>query len=192
MTPPSGEEAALADAAIQGDSKAWSKLVEHYAPLVWSVARGCGLSSTDAQDVSQTVFVALVRRLPHLQDPSRISGWIVVCAKRESWRVSAQNRRGSHQAPGGAVETDAPFQEPDIERLERQQAVRASLGRLNRKCRDLLMELFSNSTKPRYSDVAQRLGLSPNSVGPTRKRCLQQLMEDLQETSGETFSSSLH
>ena len=177
------------EAAIQGDSKAWSTLVEHYAPLVWSVARGCGLNSADGEDVSQTVFAALIRNLPHLQDASRIAGWIVVTAKRESWRVSAQNRRRAGQSGDALDNADAPFKEPDIEQLERQQAVRAALGRLDGKCRDLLLELFGTHTQTRYSDLAKRIGLSPNSIGPTRQRCLQALLDDLEANSGETFSS---
>lgn len=188
MATPTGEDTSLIDAAVRGDGRAWSQLVDRYAPLIWSIARGCGLSRDDAEDVAQAVFAALVRRLPHLQDPTRISGWLVVSAKRESWRISAQNQRRSALNHDALDDADAPFQEPDGERLERQQAVRASLGRLDKKCRSLLMDLFGASNIPSYEDVADRLGLSPNSVGSTRRRCLQQLMEDLQETSGETFS----
>jgi len=183
-----GEDAKLLEAAIQGDGKAWSRIVEQYAPLVWSVARGCGLGSADSEDVSQTVFAALIRNLPHLHDASRISGWIVVTAKRESWRVSAQNRRRKGQGEEALDTADAPFMEPDIEQLERKQAVRAALGRLDAKCRNLLLELFGTQARPSYEDLAQRLGLSPNSIGPTRQRCLQALLEDLEANSGETFS----
>ena len=76
----------------------------------------------------------------------------------------------------------------DIEQLERKQAVRAALGRLDAKCRNLLLELFGTQARPSYEDLAQRLGLSPNSIGPTRQRCLQALLEDLEANSGETFS----
>lgn len=188
MTIPTGEHASLFEAAVRGDGRAWTQLVNLHAPLVWSVARGCGLSRDDAEDVAQVVFAALVRRLPHMQDPAKISGWLVVSAKRESWRVSAMNRRNSAKNPDDIQDSSAPFQEPDLERLERQEAVRDSLRRLDKRCQTLLIELFGSSDSPSYKVVAERLGLSANSLGPTRQRCLQQLMEDLQRTSGETFS----
>jgi DNA-directed RNA polymerase specialized sigma24 family protein len=71
--------------------------------------------------------------------------------------------------------------------MERQQAVRASLSRLDERCRTLLIELFGIGDQPSYEDVADRLGLLPNSVGPTRRRCLDKLLEDLEKTTKGLF-----
>lgn len=46
-------------AAADGDSTACGRLVHRYAPLVWAVARGCGLSPTAAAEVSQTTWLRL-------------------------------------------------------------------------------------------------------------------------------------
>ena len=170
--------------AIEGDPAAWATLVETYAPLIWSVCRGCGLSQTDAEDVSQTVFTALLRRLPFIEDPSRLSGWIIVSAKREAWRVSAVNRR----SPADSLDhEDTSYTEPSTEQLERQHAVRQALQHLDTRCQNLLREAFGTMNVPTYASLAERLGLKGNSVGPTKRRCLDALLATLTEQSGDFF-----
>jgi RNA polymerase sigma factor (sigma-70 family) len=177
-------ELEVIERAIQGESRAWATLVETYSPLVWSVCRGCGLDSADAEDVSQVVFTALLRRLPFLEDASRISGWIIVTAKRESWRVSAVNRRRSSADPS---DHDQVFHDPDSELLERQQAVRSALEILDARCRTLLWEVFGTLDTPSYDQLATRLGLHTNSIGPTKRRCLDALLETLLDRSAGLF-----
>ena len=177
----------LIDSALEGDTRAWGRLVDQYAPLVWSIGRGCGLNREDSEDLAQAVFTTLVRRLPHLQDPSAIVGWIATTAKREAWRMSARNRRSTNLEMGTPeIPLDEP--EPDIERLERQQAVREVMLRLDRRCRELLQELFGRAETPSYDELADRLGLSPNSVGPIRRRCLEKVIGELESGSDRLFS----
>lgn len=170
--------------AIEGDPTAWAALVETYAPLVWSVCRGCGLSQPDAEDVSQTVFTALLRRLPFIEEPSRLSGWIIVSSKREAWRVSALNRRTTADS---FDHEDESFNEPNTEQLERQHAVRQALRLLDARCQSLLREAFGTMNTPTYEALAERLGLKENSVGPTKRRCLDALLSVLTEQSEDLF-----
>ena len=55
---------------LRGDEAAWSKLVDRYRHLVYSVAKRYGLCDADADDVSQNVFVALFRKLGTIRNPS--------------------------------------------------------------------------------------------------------------------------
>ena len=177
----------LIDAALEGDTRAWGRLVDQYAPLVWSIGRGCGLNREDSEDLAQVVFTTLVRRLPHLKDPSAIVGWLSTTAKREAWRISARNRRSTN-FEDGTPEIQLDAEEPDSERLERQQAVREAMLRLDRRCQELLQELFGRAETPSYGELADRLGLSPNSVGPIRRRCLEKVLEELDTAADRLFS----
>ena len=167
----------LIEAALDGDQQAWSELVRRQAPLIWSVCRGCGLGRADAEDVAQVVFAAMIRRLPHLRNRSALSGWVVMTCKRESWRVSARNRRRATDPIEGCAEVDGA--ETDAEVHERQQAVREALRALDPICRDLLNQLFGQADSPAYGQVAERLGIAPNSIGPTRRRCLDKVLATL-------------
>ena len=78
--------------------------MRRYERLVFSVARRSGLDEEAAADVFQRVFVSLVEHLHTLQQPDRLSAWLVTSAKRETWRVS---RRAAAQRAVQAPENDA-------------------------------------------------------------------------------------
>ena len=102
-------------------------------------------------------------------------------------RILAPQRTKSTASSVEEEQPEATVVEPEPEQYERQQAVRASMRRLDRRCQALLMELFGRLEAASYDEVAQRLGIAPNSVGPTRRRCLQKLLSDLEEHSDVGF-----
>src|SRR6516162_1534807 len=69
--------------ARNDDKQAWDALVERYAPLVWSICRRYRLSSADAADVGQNVWLRLVEQLDRLRDPAALPGWLVTTTRRE-------------------------------------------------------------------------------------------------------------
>lgn len=182
------EDADLLAAARRGDDRAWRSLVEKHGQLVWSIGRRCGLSADDAEDLVQSVLATLVRRLPDLEDSMNLPGWLVVTGKREAWRVAERTRRHrGADIDDGLHPFDEP--EPEAEVFERQQAVREALARLGARCRDLLMDLFGSAETPSYQEVARRLGMAANSVGPTRRRCLEDLLQDLRGRAAQLFEA---
>lgn len=177
----------LIDAALQGDAASWKELVERYGPLVWSVGRDCGLNQQDREDLAQAVFTILLRQLPHLRDRSAITGWLVVTAKREAWRLSARARRAPTSSDD-ILAMQGQTEEPETDQYERQQAVREAMAKLDPRCQELLQALFGQGEPPSYDAIAVRLGIRPNSVGPTRRRCLEKAFQHLDEDHGVLFS----
>jgi RNA polymerase sigma factor (sigma-70 family) len=78
---------------------------------------------------------------------------------------------------------DTPDSRPGLdvalERLERAQEVREALGSLSERCQSLLKALYYERDEPDYRRVAEQLGMPVGSVGPTRGRCLERLLEAL-------------
>ena len=185
----STDDETLIDAALRGDGRAWTILIEKYGQLVWSIGRSCGLSAADSDDLVQVVFGALVRRLEQIEQRDRLTGWIITTAKREAWRISEKARRERPTASENLPES-VDQAEDDDEMFAKRQAVREAMEGIGNRCRELLQELFGKSQVPSYEDVAARLGLSPNSVGPTRRRCLEDLLESLESVAPEFFSGS--
>ena len=173
---------ALVSRATGGSSADWHRIVDRFAPMIWSLARSCGLNPSDAEDVSQTVFTKLVAHIQTIQNPRALPQWISVTTRRESWRVKALSRR-TRQGSDFMLEAQPGQEEEELASKEqRKQEVREALQGLNSQCKELLTTLFG-SRESSYDHVAEQLGLSPNSVGPTRKRCLQALLERLKGAS---------
>jgi DNA-directed RNA polymerase specialized sigma24 family protein len=67
-----------------------------------------------------------------------------------------------------------------MERWELTEWLNHGLLMLNKRCRDLLLALYFETSDPSYSDIAARIGMPVGSVGPTRARCLERLKQILQ------------
>jgi RNA polymerase sigma factor (sigma-70 family) len=180
----------LVQACLRGDNAAWETLVLRYQRLIYSIPRRAGLSEDLASEVFQHVFATLVEQLPTIKQPDRIKAWLVTTARRESWRVSRQQRamgpKPTVSDGSGTVDVDTPDNDPLPEevvvRLEQQDAIRQAMQQLDERCRRLLTLLFYTPEPPAYADIARELGTSEGSIGPTRARCLEKLRHGLSES----------
>ena len=179
-------------AAGSGDPEAWGALVGRFANLVWSVARSIGLNDADAADVSQTTWLRFCEHLDHLQDPSCAGAWLVTTARREAMRVSKIGGRQVVVDPWGWLESvGTPLGEPGAGLFdkERDMTVQCALAVMPERCRSLLLAAVEEPPVP-YETVAARLGLAVGSVGPTRRRCLDQLRQLIEELAPELLEGA--
>src|SRR4051812_20536767 len=83
----------LVQRCIKRDAQAWSRLVERFQNLVYSIPRRYGLNEEDAADVFQTTFQALLRNLDKIEAARTLPKWLSVTASRESLRVKRISSR---------------------------------------------------------------------------------------------------
>lgn len=178
--------AQLVQRCLNGDAAAWQLLVDRYARLVHATAAGHRLAAQEVEDVAQDAFVALAQHLHEIEEPERLSAWLVTTTRRLSWRAVQRGRREAAEdleaVADGAAAAAAPLRAlalPSLETLlhewARQEALQAGMGGLGERCRRLLALLFLDSAEPSYEEISAQLGLPQGSIGPTRNRCLQQL-----------------
>lgn len=168
---------------LAGEHFAWEALISRYQRLIYSIPLKMRLSQDDAADVFQSVSLKLFEKLATLRDHDKISSWLITTARRESWRLSARNRREAPAAGDDDADSDpfanlpanAPLADEMRETLERQQAVRQGVESLPDRCRQLVTMLFYQSDELSYAQIAQRMNMPVPSVGPTRARCLEKL-----------------
>ncbi len=175
---------ALVLACRRGDAAAWETLVVRYQRLIYSIPRRAGLAEDLAADVFQHVWAMLVERLDHIEQPERISAWLVTTARRESWRIGRKEARGRPMAEDEDEAAAAPDRSdlPDevVVRMVNQQTIRLAVDALDERCRELITLLYFRSEPPSYADIAVTLETSEGSIGPTRARCLQKLRRSLE------------
>jgi len=182
-------DAALVKACARGDESAWETLVRRYQRLVYTVPRRAGLDEDAAADVFQRVFTTLFEHLDRVDQPDRLSAWLVTVARRESWRIVRREMGG--RVPLDELSADIPDDAPPavdvVVRMEEQHALRTALAGLQPRCRDLLWLLFYSPEPLPYAQVAARLGIAEGSIGPIRGRCLERLRELLSTHGGGVF-----
>ena len=81
--------------------------------------------------------------------------------------------------------TAAPQPDEAIIELQRKAQLDFALEQLDGRCRELLNEIFYADENTSYKDIARKLGIAMNSLGPTRMRCLAKLKKILTELGYE-------
>jgi RNA polymerase sigma factor (sigma-70 family) len=166
----------LVSAARQGSEAALGQIVTELSPLLWQVARAAGLSSSDAEDVLQTVWMRLLAHLDDIHTSAALTGWLVTTTRREAWRVSAAARR---QVPADTellsmLPDPGPGSEEQVVLDDQRRILWQAIGQLSPRCQELL-RIVAFVPRPDYAAVAAELGMPTGSVGPTRGRCLAKL-----------------
>ena len=168
--------AGLIAAARDGSEDALGQIVTELSPLLWQVARAAGLSSGDAEDVVQTTWMRLVAHLGNIHDATALTGWLITTARREAWRVRAEERRQLPAAQESFAELPdrGPGSEDQVIMDDQRRALWAAIGQLSARCQELL-RIIAFTPRPDYTVVAAALGMPVGSIGPTRGRCLAKL-----------------
>ncbi|HEV7662993.1 MAG TPA: sigma-70 family RNA polymerase sigma factor [Chloroflexota bacterium] len=177
----------LVAACLKGDAAAWDALIDRYAALIYSIPLRYGLAEADAADVFQAVCMTLLDKLGTVREPRGLAAWLITTTSRQSLAVVRQRQRErarSEQdsaASGAADVADSELlPEEEVLALERALVVRSAIAELSPGCRRLIEALFSDTSEPQsYHHLAEQLGISINSLGPTRARCLTQLRDHL-------------
>jgi RNA polymerase sigma factor (sigma-70 family) len=174
----SDRHAACMIAARNGDKGALDVLVAELTPLVWHVARGTGLDRTAAEDVVQTVWLALLRHVDRLAEPRALVGWLITTARREANRTRQRGNGQIELSPEIAehVLSTEPMPEAEVLRGERDTKLWAAFRKLPPRCQELL-RLTVLAGRAEYRVVADRMGMPHGSIGPTRGRCLSSLRD---------------
>jgi RNA polymerase sigma factor (sigma-70 family) len=164
------------NAAREGSDDALGQIVTELSPLLWHVARATGLSSANAEDVLQTVWVRLLSHLDGIRTSVALTRWLVVTTRREAWRVRAEERRRPpiDEEWLGTLPDPGPSSEDQVIIDDQRRALWVAIGRLSRRCQELL-RIVAFVPRPDYQAVAAELGIPVGSVGPTRGRCLAKL-----------------
>lgn len=180
------DNAALLAAAADGDQQAWSRIVDRYAGLVWSVARSFRLGSADAADVAQATWLRLVEHLRTIRDSDHLGAWLATTARREA--LALLRHTGRDVPTGDPLDLDAwddraePL-ELGLLTAERDAQLWQAFRTLPGRCQRLLRVLLAEPA-PSYVEVGEALGIPVGSIGPTRARCLAALRHRLGPVPG--------
>src|SRR6267142_904834 len=93
MTP--NEITELVEKAQTGDRKAYGELVERFQPTVYAVALARLRNPTEAQELTQEVFLHGMKKLPQLRDTQCFAGWLRQITVRMA--INRLTRRGPVQ-----------------------------------------------------------------------------------------------
>lgn len=177
--------AAALVAARAGDEAAFRVLVTELTPRVRNMARLMGLDPVTAEDVVQTVWLALVLHIDRLTEPRSLAAWLVTTARREAMQAQ---RRAARELPleddvaEGVLDTK-PTPEEVVVRAERDRELRMAFSMLSSRAQEVL-RLTVGPGRVDYREVSERLAVPVGSIGPMRSRALAKLRDLYHEAAG--------
>jgi RNA polymerase sigma-70 factor (ECF subfamily) len=156
----------------------WDRWFNDHGPRLLLFARQQTRSEADAHDVLQDALVRLFRsgRARHDEPPALQS---VFAAIRHAAldRGRRESRREAREARAGESVPAVDWFERSLEREERRSALQAALGRLPREQQEVLtLKIWGEMT---FAQIAEMLGLSPNTAASRYQYALQALRRTL-------------
>ncbi|MBL8761276.1 MAG: sigma-70 family RNA polymerase sigma factor, partial [Phycisphaerae bacterium] len=165
----------------RGDRGSWSTLYDLYAPVVHA-ALLVSVGSPDADDLTQEVFIAAMRKINSLRDDAAFGAWLLSIARRRAgtlFRVRSLFRRTLPRLAGSRPDrasdhANAPaIREFAITPLQLLDAIRSLPGAYHET---LALRLIEQLQGP---EIARRLGLTHASVRVNLSRGMKLLREKL-------------
>ena len=170
---------ALVEKAQAGDRVAYGELVDRFQPVVYAVALSRLRNPTEAQELTQEVFIHGMRKLDQLRDPHCFAGWLRQITVRMA--INRLTRRGPVSSTdqeilqNTAAETQSPLD--NLVRSERQDELYRGLDRLKDLDRETLMAFYirGRSLKQMSREFETPVGTIKRRLHVARNRLRQQL-----------------
>ena len=157
-----GDETLVARAR-DGDTGAFEALVRRYQAPIYRLAVRMLNDATEAEDVTQEVFVTAWRRLPGIQHGQAVRAWLYRIATNRCLNI-LRARKPTAPLHEETIPAASPAASPEAraEAHERLAALRAALGQLTAEQRAcwLLREVEELS----YAEIAGILHTTPQAV----------------------------
>jgi RNA polymerase sigma-70 factor (ECF subfamily) len=152
-------------AAVRGnasDARLVRIAFDHCHGMVYSVAHRITGSPHDAEDITQSVFETLARRVHDIRDPLRIPGFLKCCVVRKSsrhlrrarWRKERLIRVSPREQPANDADRDAHWVRLALDRLDPEEREAALLKHVKRHTHAEVARLLDVSTSTARRRIA--------------------------------------
>ena len=180
----------LYGAAVAGDRNAVSGLVERHHQQLVAYGAANGWAQPDCEDAAQTAWIRFFQHVQQasedpakaLEKPESLRFWLLkttLNALRQEHRSvrrrdALQEKMTADGNVGGRLVDDPDYLER-LEQEERRSALRSAFFELGTLCHELIGLLLVDPPLG-YDEVSEQLGRPKVSIGPTRRRCIDQLI----------------
>ena len=156
----------LVKAAQQGSMEAYTLLYERFISLVYNRVRYL-VPAQDVEDVTQEVFVAVIRSLKGFRGESLFSTWLRTITNR---RIAEYYRRRPRQDVALGENMNPPHQHLKMEEVV---AIRQAFHGLPENYREILLLRFSDGLQ--FNEIAALQGRSLEAIKSLFRRAIASL-----------------
>ena len=160
---PGENDRELVAKALQGNQKAFRRIVERYHSTAYAVVRGVLGDSDEVDDVLQNVYIKVHRGLAGFRGDSRLSTWIYQIARNEA--INAARKRRPQGPPVEEVvlpADEAAGPEATYGKLELSEQMEVAMAQLEEGYR-MALELRYMGERS-YEEIAEAMALPVGTV----------------------------
>lgn len=172
------------------DAAAFATFYDRYERSVYNLCYRITGSPDDAADATQETFLKVLERLPALEGRElNLAAYVMTVARNASYDAIERRKRSTPTSDLPEVADERELPERSLLRQAHQQQIRAANEGLPPRQREVLAlrELQDLS----YGEVAQIMGMNPNSVAQLISRARINLRDGLRQTAlGSVASAS--
>ena len=185
-----GAESELIARCREGVAAAWDDLFDRFyastARFIFQLGRD--LSPEDVEEISQEVFLSVIKNLDSFQGGCQLQTWIFRIAANKAGDFRERQhaaKRGGGRMPlslqaedpvtGLTLDPASPLPSPDNALLNAEGAalVHLSLDQLGQPCREIIeLRYFGDLS---YEEISHALELNPKTVSSRLSKCLDRL-----------------
>ncbi len=168
----------------QGAEADFERVFLEQFPRVYAVLLRLLGDRTEAEDLALETLWRLHRHPPGSKHGQNLAGWLYRVATNLGLNaLRARKRRARYEQEAGRLDLDAPRDPADEYAAEEERAaVRQVLAAMDARQAELLLLRHSGMT---YDELAEALGLSPNSIGTLLARAEREFESRWNESRGD-------
>jgi len=187
------DELEFLSASLSGDVHAYTRIVERYQTLVWSVAMCATGDESLAEELAQEAFITAWNRLPELREMSRFRSWLcgIVRNHARTWRRHAERHVPDlgRRCEVADMAGDRPTQLDQVIVGEQHRMLGDAIAGLPDSYREPLV-LFYGEELP-IREIAELLDVSEDTVRQRLSRGRRQLRVGIAAAVGVAITASM-
>lgn len=168
----------LAKRAQQGDRDAFLMLYDLYLPKVYNRVKS-RVPEQYVEDVTQEIFIAVVRSIGHFEQRSRFSTWLYTIVNRQIADFYRRYHRTNERFSVGLDQAEhiALSNADDPESMSEQAQLQQALNTLPEHYREVILLRFADGLT--FTEIAERRNQSLEAVKSLYRRAIQSLREQV-------------
>lgn len=167
---------------LSGDEDGWQQFFDRYGRLIYATAIRFGFSTSESDEIFQEVSLEIVNSLATVKNPESLPSWLITVSRRTCIRRFKQQKQPTISLDDYDPPDFTAIDEAIIERVNRSEErvlLYRAMEKLGEKCQKLLTEIFFSDESISYAEVSVKLDMPIGSIGPTQKRCIDQLRKEV-------------
>lgn len=172
----------------EGDERAWHKLIDLIAPVIFSICKDSRLSRDESFDIFGQVCLLLVNKIGSLRSPQKILSFVATITRRRVYTFYKRMQVVAYYDDEmiDSLPDDA-YENPDkiYEGIRNREIILDAMVSLPERDYKLIHALFFDESEPTYEEIASRLKVPVSSVGPLRAKALAKLHKVLKRRRHE-------